>query len=278
MKINEEPTVPQHGDFEAGLGPVSYEKEAEAALREALKEDRLVVNMQPTVDLKTGKVVAADLLVRWRRPPGNIEMARGTALLSKKNGLIREIADFMIEQVCRIIFKWRQEGKPLVPVSINIAEKNMLDKKFVAKVKEQIKRYNIPPYILELTLEEGMGESEAEELIRSTRSLRRLGIRFAVGDFGTSAFPLKIICKMPVDVLKMDKDFFDNIHLSEKERAMLTHIIRLAKSVDMKVRYEGIKTEGQEALLKGAGCDLGQGDLYGGPMSEELFQRLLAAQ
>ncbi|MDL2237937.1 EAL domain-containing protein [Christensenellaceae bacterium OttesenSCG-928-K19] len=254
------------------------EKEMEALMADALESGEFVVYMQPTVDLKTGRIAAAESLIRWHRSPGKMSMPGDFIPLFEKNGFIREMDDFMIEQVCKIVQKWREEGKPIVPVSINIAEKNMRDSNFVAKVKDLIQQYKIPPRTLELELREGMFEGDVEELIMAINALRRLGVTFAIDDYGTGASPLNVIRQLPVDVLKMDKDFFDHVHLSEKERAMLTHMIRLAKSLDMKVLYEGIESQEQEELLKDAGCDLGQGFLYGGPMSEDSFQKLLAAQ
>jgi EAL domain-containing protein (putative c-di-GMP-specific phosphodiesterase class I) len=120
------------------------------------------------------------------------------------------------------------------------------------------------------------GSDEAVQM--SMRALRRLGITFAVDDYGRGMSSINIIRKMPIDVIKLDKDFFDHVNISEQERAMLTHMVRMAKSLDMKVLFEGVETEEQHDVLLSTGCDMGQGYLYGKPRPVNVFQRLLARQ
>ncbi len=252
-------------------------KRIETMMADAIDNNEFKVYLQPKVEIATRRIVGAEALVRWISSDGRMMPAEFVPYF-EKNGFIRNMDFYMSERVFRLIRDWIDEGKPVVPVSINIADMNISDPVFVETLKDMIKKYQIPPYTIELELREGMFTGSDEAVQTSMRALRRLGITFAVDDYGQGMSSINIIRKMPIDVVKLDKDFFDHVNISEQERVMLTHMVRMAKSLDMKVLFEGVETEEQHDVLRSTGCDMGQGYLYGKPMPVNVFQRLLARQ
>jgi EAL domain-containing protein (putative c-di-GMP-specific phosphodiesterase class I)/GGDEF domain-containing protein len=252
-------------------------RKIEDMMADAIDNEEFQVFLQPKVELKTRKIVGAEALVRWMSSSGRMMPAEFLPFF-ESNGFIREMDFYMSEKVLKMIREWIGQGKKVVPVSVNIAGTNINDPVFVEKIKELIKKYHIPPYTIELELREDMFMGNDDAVQRSIRSLRRMGISFALDDFGKGFSSINVIRKLPIDVIKLDKDFFDHTNISERERVMLTHMVRMAKSLDMKVLFEGVETEEQEDVLKTTGCDLGQGYLYGRPMPVDAFQNMLARQ
>ena len=256
---------------------VVREKEMEDLMANALENKEFQIYLQPKMDIRTKKLAGAEALMRWHSSSEKI-MPSEFIPLFEKNGFIMKMDYYMAERVFQMIHDWVEAGKTVVPISINIADENMKDPDFTDKVKALIKKYNIPPYTIEFEIRESMFETDADWLITTITNLRKLGVTFAVDNFGKGPLALSVIHNLPIDVLKISSDFFGHMHLSERERSMLTHIIRMAKSLDMKVLCQGIESESQEEALRDAGCDYVQGFLYAHPMSADAFQRMLDAR
>jgi len=246
------------------------EERIEKMMTAALENGEFVMYLQSKVDLKSGAIVGAEALIRWDSEQGQMMPAEFIGFF-EKSGFIKKMDIFMADQVFRTVRRWKDEGKKIVPISVNVADDNINDPVFVDKIKEMVYKYNIPPFTIEIELRESMFSANEDELRATINDLRKLGITFAIDDFGKGISSLNLIRNLTVDVLKLDKDLFDHVHLSEKERSMLTHMVRMAKSLDMKVLCEGIETEEQEETVKNAGCDMGQGYLYGKPIAAETF-------
>ncbi len=250
-------------------------KMLEDNMEDALSKGEFVVYLQPVVDLKTGKIAGAEAILRWRRPSVGMIMPDEFTPIFEKSGFIRKTDDYSILRIVEIIQGWRREGLPLIPISVHISEQSIRDRAFAEKLIHSIQEYDIPPRLIQLELNERLFDSDEEELdaMAIIHCLRKEGVAFVVDRFGKGASPIDMMQGAPVDILKMDKSFLKNPHLSEKERAMITHLIRLAKSLDMRVMSVGVETYDHADFLQDAGGDLAQGYYYGGPVKVESFQK-----
>lgn len=252
------------------------EKKIEKKMAEALRRNEFTVYIQPKVDfLNTNKVLGGEALIRWRNKSGNM-MPSEFIPLFEKNGFIEKMDYYMNEQVFKIVRKWLDKGVKTVPISVNISDENIKDKYFVERLKALIEKYEIPPYTIEIELRESMFDGDREALSQSINDLRRQGFMFSINDFGKGPSSLSFIKNLPIDVFKLDRSMFDSKYLSEKERSVLMHMVRMAKSLDMQVLCEGIEDEEQADVFRNAGCDMAQGFLYGGPITAAAFERRMS--
>lgn len=252
-------------------GRVQREADMEKRMSAALANDEFVVYMQPRVDMNHPEdIVGCEALIRWQSNSGSI-MPLEFIPLFEKNGFIRHMDKYMCDKVFAIMREWLDNGLAVKPVSINISAQNMSDDAFVDDFIQLLKKYDIPPYTVELELQDEMFVGERERLAEALNKLRRQGVMFSVNELSALGF----LQTLPIDTLKFDLMVFDHKNLSEKERSMLTHIVRLAKSLDMKVLCTGIEERAQAEAVRDAGCDIAQGFVFGSPVNYKSFGHML---
>ena len=239
----------------------SKEKEIELIMDEALKNGEFKIYLQPKICLDNGKIIGAESLVRWCRPDGQIIMPSEFISLFERNGFIKKMDYYLFEEIFKLIRNWIDSCKELVPISINISRSYIRDKAFIDYIEFLINKYEIPASFIELELTESIFISETEQLVDIINKLKSFGLSFSIDDFGSGYSSLNLLRYLPIDVLKLDKDFFNSSCITSKEKSVLTHIIHMAKDIDMKVLSEGVETKEQEKFLKEVGCDLAQ-DIY----------------
>ncbi len=252
-------------------GRVEREADMEKRMCAALENGEFAVYMQPRVDIKKPEnIVGCEALIRWQSNAGSI-MPMEFIPLFEKNGFIQHMDKYMCDKVFAIIREWLDGGVAVKPVSINISPQNMSQDAFVDEFIELLKKYEIPPYTVELELQDEMFTGGRERIAESFGRLRKMGVMFSVNELGALGF----LQTLPIDTLKFDLMTFDHKNLSEKERAMLTHIVRLAKSLDMKVLCTGIEEQAQAEAVRDAGCDVAQGYVFGSPVNYKSFEHML---
>ena len=254
------------------------EKEIELLMSGALKNNEFVVFFQPKIDLKTGKIVGAEALVRWHRDFGQMIMPSEFIPLFEKNNFIKQLDFYIHEHVFQLLRKCLDEGKPLVPISVNISRVDILDDRFIPFIETSLKKYQLPPELIELELTESVFLDTTDTLIESINRLREMGMLFSIDDFGSGYSSLNLLRRLPIDVLKLDREFLSAGHATQKEQAVISSVIHMAKSLDIVVLSEGVETTEQADFLKSAGCDLAQGFLYSKPLPEDAFLNKLAAE
>ncbi len=257
---------------------VTREKEIELLMADALKNKEFVVFLQPKVDLKTGKIAGAEALVRWFRNYGQTIMPSEFIPIFEKNSFIKQLDYYIHDQVFRLLRKCLDEGKPLVPISINISRIDILDERFLTLFEKTLKKYELPPELIELELTESVFLDSTDTLIDSINRLRSLGLLFSIDDFGSGYSSLNLLRRLPIDVLKLDREFLSSKQVTKREQAVIAGMIHLAKSLDIVVLSEGVETAEQAEFLKSAGCDLAQGYLYSKPIPIDAFLNKLAMQ
>jgi PAS domain S-box-containing protein/diguanylate cyclase (GGDEF)-like protein len=246
----------------------------ESALRRALERDELLLHYQPQVDLDSGRIVAAEALLRWRQPERGLMSPGAFIGLAEETGLVLPIGDWVLKTACAQLREWRDAGLPVVPVSVNLSALQF-DDQIVATVARVLAEYGIEPQLLELELTESASMADADKSCALLAQLKEMGIRLAIDDFGTGYSNLNYLKRFPVDKLKLDQSFVADILDGGGDQAIPRAVIAMAHGLGLTVVAEGVESAGQLALLAEQGCDAMQGYYFSRPVPAEEFGRML---
>jgi diguanylate cyclase len=242
-------------------------------LSRAMAEHEFTVNFQPIVDLGTGQVVAAEALARWHHPEqGTIDPLRFLETVERSE-LLPAFAEAVLDQSLIAAGTWREAGFDL-PVAVNVSPRSLLDARFPGAVMARLRAHDLPPDKLILELTETLTISQLEVVDRVLGRLRDEGVRLALDDFGTGYSSLSVLSRIPVNQLKIDREFVTSMETSPEATAVIRSTVDLARSLDLAVVAEGVESEPQRLALWEMGCGAGQGHLFARPMAAP---RLLAA-
>lgn len=248
------------------------EKELEDMVDHALENQEFVVYYQPKVDLLDGSTQGAEALVRWVSPRKGFMSPTEFIPLFEKNGFIAKLDFYVFERVFSDLRRWIDEKKTIVPISVNLSRVHLSDGTFIEKLLTLSKKYDISPNLIEIELTESVFTADIACIIGIMHQLKELGFWISIDDFGSGYSSLRLLRDIPVDYLKLDKEFLDNGDGNIREQVILMNVIRMAKTLGIKVVSEGVETSSQAAFLKSCACDLAQGFLYARPMPVEQFE------
>ncbi|MBM2616067.1 EAL domain-containing protein [Actinoplanes sp. LDG1-06] len=242
--------------------------ETRAALHEAIDGEQFAVMYQPIVDLGTAETVGVEALVRWQHPARGLLGPYHFIEVAEESGAIVEIGRWVLRAALTEFARLRDQEpqSTLRYVSVNVSARQFRTPGFVDQVRQALADSGARPEWLLLEITESLLLRDAEQVWSDLGELRALGVRIAIDDFGTGYSSLSYLRQMPVDVLKVDKSFIDDILGSEQQRALVDAIVTLARNLDLAVVAEGIEDEGQRAELAGMGCPYGQGYLFSKPV------------
>ena len=241
----------------------------QSSLHRAEERNELLLEYQPQVDLRSGRTIAVEALVRWAHPSlGLISPARFIPM-AEENGLIISIGDWVLEQACTHAARWLRSGAALTKVGVNVSVLQFVRSDFVDTVVATLRKTGLPPEFLDLEITESSVMRNIEESVRQLSKLRALGISISIDDFGTGYSSLSYLQRLPVDTLKIDQAFVREIDESDSLPPLIQAIIALGRGLRLSVLAEGVETTRQLTLLKEAGCDLAQGFLLGKPVPVE---------
>jgi diguanylate cyclase (GGDEF)-like protein len=245
-------------------------------LRKALDAASFHISYHPQVDIRTHKVLGLESLIRWRRDDGFLVSPAIFIPVAESSGLISEIGEFVFDGVFRQIASWRELGMTPVPVAINVSVQQFHDPEFLERLENRLSGWNIPPSLIELEITESMVMKDTERVIFIMNRIRKMGISLAVDDFGTGFSSLGYLQKLPVNRLKIDRSFIENIVEDPRSRTIAKMIVNLGRELGLTVLAEGIQTEQQADYLLSIGCTEAQGFFYSRPMmSDEIPDWLL---
>jgi diguanylate cyclase (GGDEF)-like protein/PAS domain S-box-containing protein len=242
--------------------------ETRVALLEAIDTEQFRLQYQPIVDLRTGRIEGVEALVRWQHPTRGLLGPYHFIELAEENGAIVAIGSWVLREALAQFSRWRA-GDPATSlryVSVNVSARQFRTPGFVDQVRAALADAGAEPAWLLLEITESLVLRDADQVWADLRILRDLGVRIAIDDFGTGYSSLSYLREMPVDVLKIDKSFIDDVLHSDKQRALVEAIVTLAHNFDLKVVAEGIEDAGQRAALTRMGCPYGQGYLFAKPV------------
>lgn len=241
----------------------------------AIANDEFHVYLQPKFDSGKEAISGSEALIRWNY--------KGKELLSpgrfipffEKDGTIGKIDDIVLEKVCKALVKWKSEGKPLYPVSVNLSRKRLYDVDIIEHLTGIVDRYGISHELIDFELTESAAYDDKEHMIRVLESLRERGFKISMDDFGTGYSSLSLLTEMPLGTLKIDKSFVDKLGTGndrEQDLIVIRHIITLAKELGFKCLAEGAERKEQVDVLRALGCNVIQGYYYSKPVPVEEFE------
>ena len=239
-----------------------------AQIRKALEHDELFVQFQPEVELATGATRRVEALVRWNHPERGLLWPDSFIPLACQSALVRPITRFVLDTALQQCRAWKDAGIE-VGVAINLAARDLSDSRLEEEVTEALRRWKVEPHMLELEIPESAVMSERERVHKMLARLSERGVRVAVDDFGSGYASLSHLKQLPVDVLKIDQSFVQNLGRNEEDDAIVRSTIDLAHSLGIVVVAEGVESEDVLARLRALGCDLAQGYCLARPAPAE---------
>jgi diguanylate cyclase (GGDEF)-like protein/PAS domain S-box-containing protein len=252
--------------------------EVQADLRRALDRTEFRLQYQPIVDFATGAIQGVEALIRWMHPSRGLLPPGDFIEAAEETGLIVPMGMWVLDEACRQTAAWRDEHPQAsgLWVSVNLSTRQLLEPDLVARVREVLERSGLDPSALVLEITEGSLLQGVGETVEKLRDLKALGIRLAIDDFGTGSSSLGHLRRFPIDVLKIDKSFVDEVATSGSEGpALVRAIVDLAKTLQLETVAEGIEEIEQLTELRSAGCLSGQGFLFARPLQPDAIGPLL---
>lgn len=252
-----------------------YAKRIQQHFPEALRNGEFQVFYQPKVNIN-GEMCGAEALCRWFRNGEMVQPVRFIPVLEETSDICK-LDFFMLEQVCRHIRKWLDEGREVVRISVNLSRKHMMDSNLLTSIMEIIERYDIPHEYIEIELTETNTDVEFKDLQRIVGGLQKEKIYTSVDDFGIGYSSLNLIRVIPWNVIKVDRSFLPCDEENEDSvcNIMFKHVVSMAKEMGLECIVEGVETPAQLEVLRDNNCDLAQGYLFGKPMPVEEFEKRL---
>jgi len=251
--------------------------ELERDIREAIAEGQFHLAYQPKVNVDTNQLQGLEALLRWQSPKRGRVSPADFIPVAEESGHIIPLGYWILNEVCLTLKSWREKGLTLVPVSVNVSARQFQQPDFHKRVAEVLKRHDIDASLIEIELTEGLVMEDTDAAQRELAQLKAIGLRISIDDFGTGYSCLSYLQRFPIDVLKIDKSFVQEIGSSHGGECIIDAIISLAKSLRLETVAEGVETPEQLKHLVDHGCHVMQGYLFGKPMDLQLVEPLLAA-
>ncbi len=239
----------------------------ETRLRGAFDRGELVVYFQPVVRLDSGEPVIIEALLRWRHPDLGLLPAASFVPLAEQAGILAAIDAWVLRQTCDALNQLTSAGYSALAFSVNLSPERLRHPLIVAEIRELLAETSIPPERLMVEISERVALDDFDLTLRHLSALKDLGIRVALDDFGNGFSSLKLLQRMPVDLVKIDRIFVGGLTQDSGASDLVAAVLRLRTSLSLEVIAEGVETGAQVELLTRLGCDLGQGHLFAQPMS-----------
>ncbi|MEO8382672.1 MAG: EAL domain-containing protein [Acidobacteriota bacterium] len=234
----------------------------ESALRRAIEREELVVYYQPLVQLETRRTVGMEALVRWNRPGHGLMQPASFIGIAEETRMIIPIGEWVLRQACRQARQWDS-----LRISVNLSPRQFQQSDICAVVSHALEESGLDPRLLELEITESTAMLNTARTIATLAELRELGVRIAIDDFGTGHSALSYLRRFPIDRVKIDREFVQEIDKSRSNRAIVSAIVAMAHGLDLSVTAEGVETEAQVEILREQKCEEVQGFLFGRPMA-----------
>lgn len=248
----------------------------EEHMLEALENDEFKVFYQPKVSVETGKVVGAEALVRWIRPDGEIIPPDRFVPLFEENGFICDMDFAIYRRAVADIKRWISCGYDVPLISLNVSRHHLKGDAFPKKLSSLVDSLGVPHDKIELEITESMLAENLNKLVEIMKELKSTGFRISVDDFGSGYSSLNLITLLPFDTLKIDGGFFLRNELTEKNKTVISSVVKLAKSLNLETVSEGVETDEQVSFLRGLGCDMIQGYYFYRPMPMRDFEEIIS--
>jgi diguanylate cyclase (GGDEF)-like protein/PAS domain S-box-containing protein len=247
----------------------------EGALRNALERDEFVLHYQPQVDLKSGRIVGMEALIRWNHPElGMVPPGRFVGV-AEETGLIVPIGAWVMRTACAQNKAWQDAGLPRLRVAVNLSARQFGASDLLQSLESALDETGLDPACLEIELTESLFMSDVTPAVELLHRMKALGVNLSIDDFGTGYSSFSYLSRFPIDVLKIDRSFVSDITVDANDAAIVTSIIALAHNLKLAVIAEGVETREQLDYLRSHGCDEMQGYYFSRPLAAPEFEQLL---
>lgn len=240
-------------------------------MHHALEKEEFLMYLQPKFEISTGKIIAAEALVRWQTKEHGLFSPNDFIPLFEQNGFIFELDFYMLEKACQFIKEAHLEESDFT-ISVNFSRVTLYHKEFYKRVTTIMKTYKIPLSCIEIEITESAFNGLDDSILKMLKKLQMIGFRLSIDDFGTGYSTLNLLNTLPIDVLKIDRDFVRKIETSKHAVSIIELIISVSHTLDIQVVCEGIETKKQLSYLKELKCDFGQGFYISRPIESSEFK------
>jgi diguanylate cyclase (GGDEF)-like protein/PAS domain S-box-containing protein len=248
----------------------------ERLLREAIATNAFVLHYQPQICLADGSLQGFEALVRWRHPDRGLVGPDEFITFSESRGLITPIGRWVMHEACRQLKAWQDEGLAMVPVAVNLSALEFRQRDVAGEIAAVLHATGLPPRFLEIELTESVLMHHTGQVLETLKAIKTLGVGVTIDDFGTGYSSLAYLKRYPIDKLKIDRSFVMDAPQSADDVAIVTAIIQMGHSLQLKTVAEGVETAEQKDMLHRLGCDLVQGFLVSAPMDAQATHRWLS--
>lgn len=255
-----------------------WEKKVETTMESALANREFEVYLQPKFNPVNRKMVGAEALVRWMSPTDGMIPPYKFIPIFEENGFIAKLDDYMLTTVSKLQSEWEINGIKSVPISVNVSRANFVRPDLAEHICRLVDSYGTSHKMIELEVTESAFFDDKKVMINTVKELQNYGFDVAVDDFGAGYSSLNSLKDLPINVLKLDAEFFRGDLNDERSEIVVREVITLAKSLDMKTVAEGIEMKEQVEFLAGLGCDMIQGFYFAKPMPVDEFVKMIQAQ
>ena len=238
----------------------------------SIKNNEFIIYLQPKFNTKTEKIVGAEALIR-KQVNGKLIMPDKFIPLYEETGIITILDMYVLEEVCKLQNKWKELNFPLLPISVNESRHHLKNKNHIQELSEIIEKYDADTNLIELEMTEATVVEDILLAKKAAEHVKELGFVVSMDDFGTGYSSFNILKDIEIDILKIDKAFFDNLEENERARIIIETIVEMCKKLKITTVAEGIETKGQIKFLKDIKCDIVQGYYFSKPISVEEFEK-----
>ena len=245
--------------------------ELEGDLRTAINGDELLLHYQPRIDTHTERISSMEALVRWERPGKGLVSPGEFIPVAEDTGLIVPLGEWVLKTACRQTKEWQDAGLPPISISVNISGKQFQEDNFLKKISNIIEDSSLNPKWLELEITENVLMHHAQITAEILHEIKEMGVRLSMDDFGTGYSSFNYLKSFPLDIIKIDKSFIDEIPQNPNDAAIVNAIISMAHNLNLHVVAEGVELKQQQIFLRDHGCDEIQGYYYSRPLPAKEF-------
>ncbi|AMP10994.1 diguanylate cyclase domain protein [Collimonas arenae] len=249
----------------------------EGDLRNALERKELLLYYQPQVDLRTGRVVGMEALIRWKHPQLGMISPTRFINLAEETGLIVQIGAWVMHTACEQNKAWQRMGLGYLRMSVNLSTRQFFQQNLVQSVAQVLEETGLAPHYLEIELTESLVMTDVELAVGILNDLKSIGVQLSIDDFGTGYSSLAYLKSFPIDALKIDQSFVRDITVDQDDAAIVASIISLAHNLRLQVIAEGVETQEQLSYLQRHRCDEMQGFYFSEPIAASAIEDLLRA-
>lgn len=248
--------------------------ELESDLRRAIAHGELLLHHQPKVSLRNGLIVGSEALLRWQHPRHGLLTPAHFVALAEETNLILELGEWVLNEACSQIARWRAAGLQMPPLAVNLSVRQ-IDRHLPRRIEHLLQQHRVAPQQLKLELTESLMARNPDEMLRIMNELAAMGLGLALDDFGTGYSSLSYLKRLPISTLKIDRAFVTGVPLQANDCAIAQAIITMGRQLRHEIVAEGVETRAQMEYLRDLGCDQLQGYLFSRPLPVAEYDRLV---